>query len=213
MTMNKGLDRAKYIKEFNTLSDEVKKSPLAEPWEKALKYLYESDYFRCPASTRFHLCCESGLLAHSVSVVKVALQTHANYGGSAIRPCDIIASGLLHDIGKCGLIDNGLLRPRYPKNPEPFPKWPKAQKWWGPYTYQDTKPMFTIRDLSALLVARFGFPWGIVQAVLIHDGAYVEANKEYSHGLEGLSLVLMTADTLHAQGMETNKDSYDEIYL
>lgn len=59
----------------------------------------ETNYVNAPASTRFHLCIEHGLLVHSNSVTKVLMKLNQVLG------CDIpiykcITVGLFHDLGK-----------------------------------------------------------------------------------------------------------------
>ena len=47
-----------------------------------LKFLEEkTDFFTAPASTRFHLACEGGLLQHSVNVAKEMLVDVFQCGG------------------------------------------------------------------------------------------------------------------------------------
>lgn len=37
--------------------------------DKLLAYIRKSDFYKAPASTRFHLSCEGGLLQHSLNVL------------------------------------------------------------------------------------------------------------------------------------------------
>ncbi|SFH81956.1 HD domain-containing protein [Selenomonas ruminantium] len=65
----------------------------------------KTSYLTSPASTRFHLCIEGGLLEHSVNVAENLLKIKA-----AIAPeisdesCVVVA--LLHDLGKAGMPDH-----------------------------------------------------------------------------------------------------------
>lgn len=180
------------------LLDPVKGMP--NYWLPALKYMVDANYYGAPASTKYHLCIEGGLLIHSVCVTELALRMHG------IMPINIprdfiLAAGLLHDIGKCGLFYNDECQPRYVKNPKYNAH--SESKWNPPYEYRGSDPEFNTRDLSGLLVARWGFPWPVVQAVLIHDGAYVPANADYAQRGGVLAGLLMAADTAHAQQFET----------
>ena len=56
---------------------------------------------------------------------------------------------------------------------------------------------------DAEMVARQAGPMPVVQAVLIHDGAYVPANAEYAQRGGMLAALIMAADTAHAQQFET----------
>lgn len=60
-----------------------------------LNYLEKkSDFFTAPASTRFHLSCEGGLLEHSVNVAEEMLKY------SDENPESLAICGLFHDICK-----------------------------------------------------------------------------------------------------------------
>ena len=42
--------------------------------DKLLGYIRKTDFYRAPASTRFHLACEGGLLQHSLNVYDCQLK-------------------------------------------------------------------------------------------------------------------------------------------
>ena len=182
--------------EFHTFL--VNKSPVAE-WREIVKSLDKLEYFSCPASSKFHLCIPGGLLIHSVMVAKTALQIAAcRY--PEIPEWKIIVAGLLHDVGKCGILNaKGELLRRYE------PAGIASGSGIGCHqTYRKNmfRPYFSVRDLSAIFVASAMQDPDIIQAVLCHDGAYIEANRDYDHKLEPLTLLLTVADTLQAQGFE-----------
>ena len=190
---------------FGTFSRLLFNSEYRVRWAFIMQELKALDYFNCPASTKFHLCCPGGLMMHSVSDVHVALSLSEIYA-PGLSAAKIIITGLLHDVGKCGLLTaDGAIYPRYVLNEEPFPSWPKQQKWWTPYIYKDSKPMFTMRDLSVIYASRWGLDDDILQAILIHDGQYDEANKKYNNE-SPLSVLLTAADLFSSQVLET-KDS------
>ncbi|MBQ0017444.1 MAG: hydrolase [Clostridiales bacterium] len=72
--------------------------------DKLLEYLNKSDFFTCPASTKFHNACESGLCAHSLNVYKRLVKNLENeYGDNWEEKYShesIAIIGLLHDICK-----------------------------------------------------------------------------------------------------------------
>ena len=72
--------------------------------DKLLEYLNNSDFFRAPASARFHLAAEGGLCQHSVNVYKRLLAiVKAEYGEnyqSVVSDETIAVCGLLHDVCK-----------------------------------------------------------------------------------------------------------------
>ena len=55
----------------------------------------KSDFFTAPASTRFHLACEGGLVKHSLNVFQLLSQNCGDEQAESIAIC-----GLLHDICK-----------------------------------------------------------------------------------------------------------------
>lgn len=67
-------------------------------------YLLKSDFFRAPASTRYHCACEGGLCDHSINVYKRLLENvRREYGDNwqnAVSQESIAVCGLLHDLCK-----------------------------------------------------------------------------------------------------------------
>ncbi|MBQ7516124.1 MAG: HD domain-containing protein, partial [Schwartzia sp.] len=61
----------------------------------------ETSYLTAPASTRFHLCKEQGLLEHSVNVAENLLKIK-NTLAPDISDESCVIAGLLHDLGKAG---------------------------------------------------------------------------------------------------------------
>ncbi len=76
----------------------------------------ETAYLTAPASTKFHLCIEGGLLEHSVNVAGNLLKIK-NVLAPEISDESCVIVGLLHDLGKAGMPGE----PQYLKN-EPSPK-------------------------------------------------------------------------------------------
>lgn len=75
--------------------------------EELLEYLKKSDFFTAPASTRFHLACEGGLVEHSVNVylrLKSLLDLEYGEKRPEIYSDETVAiCGLLHDVCKIGV--------------------------------------------------------------------------------------------------------------
>ena len=62
----------------------------------------ETAYLVAPASTKFHLCREKGLLEHSVNVAETILKLKETLAPTiSTESCVIV--GLLHDLGKAGM--------------------------------------------------------------------------------------------------------------
>ena len=73
--------------------------------DKLLEWLEDSDFFTAPASTRFHLCREGGLVEHSVHVyerLKTLCDVEASTTPTFSEPSGetIAICGLLHDVCK-----------------------------------------------------------------------------------------------------------------
>lgn len=151
----------------------------------------ETDYLNSPASTRFHLCTKHGLLEHSVNVAENMLKLR-----NAIAP-DIdeescIITALIHDLGKAGMPGN----PQYIAN-EPTAK----QKQYGygpsvPYRMNDNLIYLSV-PLRSLYLAlpRISLTESEVQAIMYHDGQYVDDNKSVATKETPLLLLLQYADT------------------
>ena len=88
------------IEKFETLLSEIKRDGI----ENLLSFIRKSDFYTAPASTRFHLSCEGGLLEHSLHVYeclnnKVSAPLWKDVLGNVSRETILIVS-LLHDVCK-----------------------------------------------------------------------------------------------------------------
>lgn len=151
----------------------------------------ETDYMNSPASTRFHLCRNQGLLEHSVNVAENMLKLR-----DAIAPEideeSCIITALIHDLGKAGMPGN----PQYIAN-EPTAK----QKQYGygpsvPYRMNDSLIYLSV-PLRSLYLALplITLSESEVQAIMYHDGQYVDDNKSVATKETPLLLLLQYADT------------------
>lgn len=151
----------------------------------------ETDYLSSPASTRYHLCRKQGLLEHSVNVAETMLKFR-----EAVAP-DIdeescIITALIHDLGKAGMPG----KPQYLEN-EPTPK----QKQYGfpatiPYRINDELIYLSVPVRSLYLaLPHITLSESEVQAVMYHDGQYVDDNKSVATKETPLLLLLQYADT------------------
>lgn len=150
----------------------------------------ETEYLTAPASTKFHLCKEGGLLEHSVNVAETMLKLKNTLAPDiSDESCVVVA--LLHDLGKAGMPG----QPQYLKN-EPSPK----QKAYGypaskPYRFNNDLLYLSVPVRSLYLVAsRFPLTEEEAQAIVYHDGQYVEDNRSVAAHEERLTLLLQYAD-------------------
>lgn len=94
------MDNQKNIERF----EEIVKKVNRPGFEKLLKYVRTSDFYTAPASTRFHLACEGGLLQHSLNVYDCLMEKKKNPVWepvlAAIPEESLIIVALFHDICK-----------------------------------------------------------------------------------------------------------------
>jgi len=163
-----------------------------EQFDRVIDFMEkETTWLKAPASTRYHLCKEGGLLEHSVNVAETMLKIK-----SAIAPdisdesCVIVA--LLHDLGKVGMPGN----PQYLIN-EPSEK----QKMYGykpdyPYRFNSKLTYLSVPVRSIYLALQhISLTEEEVQAIVYHDGQYVEDNRSCATHEEPLTLLLQYADS------------------
>lgn len=135
-----------------------------------LRFLKEkSDFFTAPASSRFHLAREGGLLEHSVNVAKLMLrfENHPDYGS---EPADsLVICGLLHDLCKTNYYK---VSTRNVKN-EQTGQWEKQPF----YMVEDSFP-YGHGEKSVYMIERF-FRLKAPEAMAIrwHMGGFDEASR------------------------------------
>ncbi len=153
------MDAAAYKKEFY----ELYRTHILRPGSgEFLTYLEEkSDFFTAPASTKFHLACEGGLLMHSVHVAREMLRYEDEQKES------LVLCGLLHDVCKMNYYT---VSTRNRKNEETG-KWEKVPY----YTVEDRFP-YGHGEKSVFLIERF-MRLTVPEAVAIrwHMGGFDDA--------------------------------------
>ena len=111
--------------------------------EKLLAWLNTTDFFRAPASTRFHGACESGLVMHSLNVYHALRERYFEEGDSEET---FAICGLLHDLCKANFYKPGT---RNVKN-EVTGQWEKVPS----YSIEDAFP-YGHGEKSVYLIERF----------------------------------------------------------
>ncbi len=161
----------------------------------------KTSWLTCPASTKYHLNREGGLLEHSVNVAETMLKIkHALMPSLSDESCVIVA--LLHDLGKVGMPGN----PQYLVN-EPSEK----QKRYGykpsfPYRFNTELTYLSVPIRSIYLaLPHMYLTEEEVQAIVYHDGQYVEDNRSSAAKEEPLTLLLQYADTWSGFMIEEGK--------
>jgi len=153
----------------------------------------ETSWLTSPASTRFHLNEEQGLLKHSVGVCKTLLNMK-QFMRPEISDESAVIVGLFHDVGKVG----------YPHNPLYLPN-PKREEVARGVTYI-TNPKVTKMGLavrSLYLIAQYvTLTEEEAQAITYHDGQYIEENRVVAHYEKPLTLLVHFADMWTATMLE-----------
>ena len=177
------------LKRYQVLKNKVvnRKEEFAELIEFIEK---RTSWMTAPASTRFHLCSENGLLEHSVNVAETMIRLKdALYPLIDDESCVIVA--LLHDLGKVGMPG----KPQYLKN-EPGDR----QRRTGypmnkPYRFNNELTYLSVPIRSLYLALPF-IPLAEeeAQAIAYHDGQYVEDNRSSATKEAPLTLLLQYAD-------------------
>lgn len=154
----------------------------AEAFAGLMNYIEtETAYLTAPASTRYHLNQERGLLEHSVNVAETLLALRGLLAPEiSEESCVVVA--LLHDLGKAGV----------PGSPQYLPNDAGGS---APYRFnRDLLYMSVPLRSLYLALPRFPLTEMETQAIAYHDGQYVEDNRSVAAREERLTLLLQYAD-------------------
>lgn len=151
----------------------------------------ETTWLTSPASTKYHLCEEGGLLEHSVNVAESMLKIRKVLAPEISEESCVIVS-LLHDLGKVGMPGN----PQYLIN-EPTEKQQKyGYKPDAPYRFNKDLTYLSVPIRSLYLASKhIELTEQEVQAIVYHDGQYVDDNRSVATHEEPLALLLQYADS------------------
>jgi hypothetical protein len=158
-----------------------------EPFDNFIRFLEsETTWLTSPASTRFHLCEEGGLLKHSVGVAETLLKFREFLApGISEESCVIV--GLFHDVGKVGMPG----KPLYIPNDN---EW-MVQKRGIKFKVNPEVVSMGLAVRSLYLVAKhLTLTDAEAQAIAYHDGQYIDDNKVIAHKEEPLTLLVHWAD-------------------
>ena len=158
---------------------------------KFMEYLEsETAWLTAPASINYHLNKEHGLLEHSVNVAETMLKLKEVLAPELSDESCVIV-GLMHDLGKAGVPG----APQYLIN-EPSPR----QKAAGypatvPYKFNNDLVFLSVPVRSLyLIMGRLPLTEEETQAIVYHDGQYVDDNRSVAAKEEKLTLLLQYAD-------------------
>ena len=146
----------------------------------------KTTWLTSPASTRFHLAEEQGLLKHSVGVTETLLRFRENFAPTIAEESCIIV-GLLHDVGKLGMPG----KPLYLPNDNEWMVKNRSVR----YKINPDVVAMGLAVRSIYLISQYiPLSDAEAQAITYHDGQYIEDNKIIAHKEEPLTLLLHWAD-------------------
>ena len=165
-------------------------------FDRLMEYLEtETEWLTAPASTRFHLSIERGLLEHSCNVAETMLKLKdALATGISAESCVIVA--LLHDLGKVGMPGK--------------PQYLKDDKYPYRYNYELTYLSVPVRSVY-LTLPYLQLTEEEVQTIIYHDGQYVKDNASVAKREVPLTLLLQYADTWCGFILEKRKWTRNEL--
>lgn len=197
-----GIDKD-ILKRYEALKKLVRER--REPFLEFIAML-ESDttWLLSPASTRFHLNEERGLLQHSVGVAETLLELRSTLAPEISEESCAIC-GLFHDVGKVGMPG----RPLYLPNDN---RW-EVEKRGMAYKINPESVYMGVAVRSLYLVGKY-IPLSDTeaQAILYHDGQYIDDNKCVALREEPLGLLLHWADMWTMRVFEDDAEVADDDY-
>jgi hypothetical protein len=87
--------------------------------EEQIKKLESIGYFTSPASSKHHLAVKGGLQQHSVNVTETMLKINESMNLGLDRK-EIITTGMLHDLCKCGCYKENILKSGLQSEAQPY---------------------------------------------------------------------------------------------
>lgn len=151
----------------------------------------ETTWLTSPASTKYHLCTEGGLLEHSVNVAECMLKIRAVLAPEISEESCVIVS-LIHDFGKVGMPG----KPQYLINETAENQNKSGHKPDPPYRFNKDLTYLSVPVRSLYLASKHvELTEQEVQAIVYHDGQYVDDNRSVATHEEPLTLLLQYADS------------------
>lgn len=158
-----------------------------------LEWLKKTDFFRAPASTKYHCAFPGGLVYHSLSVYRTMMERYFENGKDNEESFAICA--LLHDVCKAQFYKEGV---RNVKNDETG-AWEKKSF----YMVEDSFP-YGHGEKSVFLIERFlRLKTSEAVAIRWHMGGFDEAARGGSFALSGAFEKYPLAVKLHLADMES----------
>jgi 23S rRNA maturation-related 3'-5' exoribonuclease YhaM len=175
---------------------------------KLLTYLDGCGLQQAPASSVYHLNKEGGLVEHSINVCETLLKLREVIAPDvSVESCVITA--LFHDCHKvCDPFGNSCYLPNMIKGKTKDEPLVISSK--KPYVKNDRILPIIGAYQSVIIVSKFvNLTPEEMQAIALHDGQYVYANKEFAQKEFPLTLLLHYADMWSCRVLETLSQHYE----
>lgn len=187
------------------LFEKLLRSTNREGIENVIMQLRSMDFYKCPASTKYHGNYEGGLLDHSLLVCSVAIGIYESMSKISAKKMEtisrdnIIISALLHDVCKANYYQKGT------KNVKIDGSWKLVET----YEVDDQFP-FGHGDKSVVLLSMWGLKMTTSEMLAIKwhmanfDLPYGQAQKTFLEAKMMCPLVsiILSADNLSSQVLE-----------
>jgi hypothetical protein len=143
-------------------------------------------WLTAPASTRFHLAKDGGLIEHSVNVARTLLTMRSALAPEISEESCVIV-GLYHDLGKAGMPG----KPFYLPQPD---EWMRKRRGIYYVVNQDLVHLDIPTRGLFLLAQHVPLSDEEAQAIRYHDGQYVAENENVAHREMPLTRLLQYSD-------------------
>lgn len=181
--------------ELKTRFNELLMSTGRKGMDRLIKYMEDNRFYTAPCSSQYHLCCESGLLIHSMNVYETMNKVYVALEPKKISYDNVIIASLLHDIGKTGQFEKPLYVPNILKSGK----------------VSDSKPYMTNPELLSIpheirtiqIAEKFISLTELENhALLYHNSLYGDLKYAYNGHETTLSMLLHFADLYCAKEIE-----------
>lgn len=137
------MDLQNKVVEFDNLLMETERDGV---WALVEWLHHSTDFYTAPASTKYHLACDGGLLTHSLNVYHQLTRIKCVYNDILIHPHSLKIVALLHDVCKVNMYNKV---ERYRKN--------ERGQWetYSTYEIKDTQPFGGHASKSLYMVQSF----------------------------------------------------------
>lgn len=164
-----------------------------------LEWLEGSDFFTAPASTKFHLACEEGLLVHSLHVyheLKEEIEMYKNKPNAVNYSDETIAIvSLLHDLCKVNFYTTEIRNKK-----DESGKWVQV-----PFYTIDDKLPYGHGEKSALIVSRFlHLTTEELMAIRWHMGGFDDSAKGGSYAITNAFNMFPLCSLLHVADLKAS---------